>query len=224
MRCQVLLFASLREITGKDTIELDLEPGAVVGDVRRRIVDSWPDAAKVPFVFAVNREYAADDHVLADGDEVALVPPISGGADEQFGFEFVHGALDPRELEQRALSDEDGALVTFTGATRRTHEGRVVRSLAYEAFEPMARQKVLSILTEAASGREIGRILVQHRLGDVPLGEASILVVVAAPHRGPAFEAAREIMDRIKREVPIFKKEFYEDDEDPRWLGELPQS
>jgi molybdopterin synthase catalytic subunit len=142
---------------------------------------------------------------------------------QRFEFSFCDGPLDARSLEVRARRDEDGAVVTFVGVTRNHHDGRSVVGLAYEAYEAMAVARVLAILAEVGGGHDVGRILVEHRLGEVPIGEASIAVVVSAPHRGPAFDAVREVMDRIKREAPIFKKEFFGGGEDAEWVGEVPR-
>lgn len=137
-------------------------------------------------------------------------------------FAFSTEPLDPRQLEASARRDEDGAIVTFLGVTRNHHDGRRVQRLAYEAYEAMAQGKARAILEEVARAHDLGKILVRHRLGAVPIGEASIVVVVSAPHREAAFAAAKTVMDRIKREVPIFKKEFF-DGEGSSWVGDLPQ-
>ncbi|MEZ5987981.1 MAG: molybdenum cofactor biosynthesis protein MoaE [Planctomycetota bacterium] len=229
MRVTVLLFAACREAAGRDRVELELDAGADLAALRRTLVGRWPALDRVPFVFAHNLDYAAPDTPLAEGDEVALVPAISGGSGEgggaeaRVGFELVEGPLDPRALEAEVRRDSDGAVVTFLGVTRDHHEGSQVLGLAYECFEDMARRRMLAILAEVLAGHELGRIAVRHRLGEVPIGEASVVVVVSAPHRGPAFDAAREVMDRLKREVPIFQKERLADGGE-RWVGELPQA
>lgn len=227
MRVVVLLFASLPEIAGTRRLELDFEDGATLASVRSLLVDRWPQVARIPFVFARNRGYASEDTPLSEGDEIACVPAISGGDDSvdldvpRTSFAFTDKSIDPRSLEHRVRRDHDGAIVTFHGVTRDHHDGRAVRGLAYEAYEPMAVEKALGILREAVMRHDVGRIHVVHRLGPVAIGEASIVVVVGAAHRGPSFEAARDVMDRIKRQVPIFKKETYED-RDHRWVGDLP--
>ncbi|MCA8971838.1 MAG: molybdenum cofactor biosynthesis protein MoaE [Planctomycetes bacterium] len=229
MRVVVLLFASLPEIAGTRRLELDLENGATLASVRALLIDRWPAVARIPFVFARNRAYAAEETPLSDGDEIACVPAISGGDDAadldvpRTSFAFTSEGIDPRILEQRVRRDHDGAIVTFHGVTRDHHDGRAVRGLAYEAYEPMAIEKALEILDEVVQHHDVGRIHVVHRLGPVAIGEASIVVVVGSAHRGPSFDAARDVMDRIKREVPIFKKETYEDREH-RWVGDLPHT
>ena len=240
MRVQVLLFASLREIAGSGEVVLELANGSTVAELDEEMQRRWPEFGAIPYVFAVDRAYAERDRVLLDGAEVALVPPISGGdvagdedsddnnqsdAPARFVFAFRHDAIDARALEAAVRSDADGALVTFVGVTRDHHEGKAVKRLAYEAFEAMAIERGVELIASVVGDREVGRVHIEHRLGVVPIGEASIVVCVAAPHRGPAFEVAREAMDRIKAELPIFKKEvFVEGDaEAERWIGDLPK-
>ncbi len=138
-------------------------------------------------------------------------------------FSFTHEAIDARPLEAACRSDQDGALLTFWGVTRDHHEGEAVAGLAYEAYEPMAIKKMQAILEELGAREGVGSIHCVHRLGEVPIGEASVCVVVSAPHRGPAFDTARDLMDRLKQELPIFKKERLAGDKGSRWVGDLPQ-
>lgn len=232
MKVQVLLFASLPEIAGARALELEFDSAATLADVRAELERRWPAMAQIPFVFAQNQDYATDASAIANGDEIACVPAISGGApgDEAPGgeaaprtaFSFSQEVLEPRALEDAVRSDADGAIVTFLGVTRNHHDGKRVRGLAYEAYEEMACGKALAILDEVCAAHEVSRVHVVHRLGEVPIGEASIVVVAASAHRGPAFEAARDVMDRIKKEVPIFKREFFEGEEPSRWVGDLP--
>lgn len=224
------LFASARELLGAESLDLELADGATVATAKEVLAERAPDFARLPLAQAVNRAYAADDAVLADGDELAFIPPISGGAPEppRFAFSLHDGELDARALERACRSDRDGALCTFVGVTRDHNDGQRVKGLAYEAYAEMAEPVLLRICAEVvaaeeARGREVGRIRVAHRLGEVPVGEASVVVVVAAPHRGPAFDVCHEVMDRLKKEVPIFKKEWLDDGSgESRWVGELP--
>ncbi len=222
MRVRVLFFAAVREIAGTGEVARDLEEGARLRDLDLLLKKDFPALEGLPFLYALNQDYAGPDRKLEDGDEVALIPAISGGAGlPEFAFTEEPIALDP--LLKEARSDRDGAVVVFLGTTRNHHEGREVEDLAYEAYEDMARRKMESLLGEIRGGRDLGRVLVRHRLGRVPIGEASIVVVAAAPHRKEAFEAARELMDRIKAEVPIFKKERLAGGGEARWVGELPE-
>lgn len=218
------LFAAVREALQQDSLEVEVPAGTTVAGVKALLAQRAPHLAKIATVCAVNRTYAAGDRVLADGDEVAFIPPISGGAGpELFRFVFSRQPLDPRGLEQEVRSDQDGAVVTFTGVTRDHHDGRAVAALSYEAYEEMAMKVMVEIFEAALRQFPIGRARVAHRLGEVPVGEASVIVVVAAAHRAAAFDACRFLMDRLKTSVPIFKRETYRDaDTGARWVGDLP--
>ena len=224
MKVTVRCFASVRELLGEGVFALEVPEGTTLEGVAQRLVARAPDLARLPFAWAVNREYADAQRVLRDGDEVALIPPISGGAPdgERFGFVLQQEPLDPRALERAVRTDRDGAVVTFSGVTRDHHDGREVVGLAYEAYPEMAASVVDALLEEAGERFAITRARVAHRLGEVPVGDASIAVVVAAPHRGAAFDACRWLMDRIKAEAPIFKKERYAEG-GALWVGELPE-
>lgn len=227
MRVTILYFASLREIAGRESEELEFKAGASLGELRSLLVERWPAMASVPFVFARNEEYAGHEELLTEGDEVALVPAISGGSGEggepeRISFGFTQEPIDARPLEEEVRRDEDGAVLTFHGVTRNHHEGQGVATLSYECFEGMARKQMMAILREVLAAKELGRIAMRHRLGEVPIGEASVVLTISAPHRGPCFEAVAEIMDRLKKEVPIFKKEFLAEGGE-HWVGDLPE-
>jgi molybdopterin converting factor subunit 1 len=225
MKVTVRCFASVREMLGAESLDVEVAEGTTIQELLELLAERAPDLLRLPLARAVNRAYAPADRVLEEGDEVAFIPPISGGMDVALdGFELVDGVIDPRALEDVCRSDRDGAVVTFVGVTRNHHDGRAVRGLSYEAYPEMAESTMLRILAEVRTGKELGRVRVAHRLGDVPVGEASVVVVVAAPHRAPAFEACREVMDRLKAEVPIFKKEWFDEpDGGSHWVGELPR-
>jgi len=219
-------FASVRELLGAELVEREVPVGTTVGRLKAALAAEAPDLARLAVAYAVNQDYATEETVLQDGDEVAFIPPISGGAGPAiFAFRLTPEAIDPRALEAEVRTDRDGAVVTFSGVTRNHNQGDKVLSLRYEAYDGMAEKVMGRIFEEAVKRFEIGRARVEHRLGEVPVGEASVIVVVAAPHRGPAFDAARYLMDRLKAEVPIFKQELLDDGAGgARWVGELPQS
>jgi len=222
----VRCFASVRELIGEDELTIDLPAGATITDLEKLLVERAPDFARLPVAYAVNRCYATRDAVLSDGDEVAFIPPISGGVSEpeRFRFDLIDGVLEPRQLEQEARSDRDGAIVTFAGVTRDHNDGQSVVGLRYEAYGPMAAAIAADLFERAAQRYAIGRARIAHRLGEVPIGEASVIVVVAAPHRDAAFGACRFLMDRVKAEVPIFKQEHLAGPGGgERWVGELPE-
>ena len=201
----VRLFAILRERAGSDRLELELPEGATVAEALRAIGAQHRSLAplldSLPVVVAVNREYADGGTVLAGDDELALIPPVSGGGQEPPHARVSAEPLSAERLVERVASDRAGALVTFQGTTRD------VDRLEYEAYAPMAEERIRAILEEALAAHEIEGAAAEHRVGEVPLREPSVVVAVAAAHRGPAFAAAREVIDRIKAEAPIWKRE-----------------
>lgn len=226
VRISVRCFAAAREVLGAESLALEVPVATTLAALRQLLAERAPALGRLPLAFAVNRDYARPDTVLRDGDEVALIPPISGGSSrtDLYRFAFTHAPIDAAALAAECRSDQDGAVVTFAGVTRDHHDGARVVSLAYEAYEEMA-HKVVCALFEAAIKRfPITRARIVHRLGVVPVGDASIVVVVSSAHRGPAFDACRFLMDRLKNEVPIFKREQLAGDGGSRWVGELPRS
>ena len=231
----VRCFAAVRDALGTAALVVELPMGTTVAELRARLGAEAPALLRLPLAFAVNRDYARADTVLGDGDEVAFIPPISGGsggggsasggagAAAAYRFDLQTAPLDARGLEHECRTDADGAVVTFTGTTRDHNEGAAVVSLRYEAYTEMAHKVMCGLFEETIKRFPITRARVAHRLGDVPVGEASVIVVVASPHRGPAFDACRFLMDRVKHEVPIWKREQLRDGDGTRWVGELPK-
>jgi len=198
---KVRLFAVLRERAGADEVVLDLPEGAVVGDALERLGSL---AEGLPLVLAVNREYAPGDRALDPGDELALIPPVSGGEREPARALHVRVTPEPLSLDALSASVRDpraGAVVTFQGVTRR------VERLEYEAYAEMAEERMTEIARAAVERHGLCAAAVEHRVGAVPLSEPSVTVAVSSPHRGEAFVGAREIIDRVKAEAPIWKLE-----------------
>ena len=224
VKITVRCFASVRELLGTETLEVEVPEGTTVEGLKQLLGERAPDLLRLQVAFAVNQDYCTAAQGLSDGDEVAFIPPISGGSgpDELFRFELSEAPLDPRSLEREVRRDADGAVVTFAGVTRDENEGRAVRSLSYEVYGEMASRIMVGIFEEAHRRFQITRVRAVHRLGEVPVGETSVLVVVSAPHREPAFEACRFLMDHLKAEVPIFKKELLAEGGESRWVGDLP--
>jgi molybdenum cofactor biosynthesis protein MoaC/molybdopterin converting factor subunit 1 len=212
MTVRVLLFAMLRQRAGTESLELDLPEGATAGDalaaLRRR--DGLADLiGTLPLRVAVNREYVPESTALAAGDELAVIPPVSGGSGPL--ARVTRGALSPDRVLASVASPAAGATVLFMGTTRD------VGSLDYEAYSAMAEERIAEILAGCRERHGLEGAAAEHRFGTVPLGEPSVLVAVSAPHRAEAFAGAREAIDRIKEEAPIWKTEAGE----PASVGEL---
>lgn len=207
MEVTVRLFAMLRERAGAREVTLSLPDGARVSDA---LAELGSIAEGLPLVMAVNREYADEDQVLDSGDELALIPPVSGG---EAAVQHVRVTDEPLSLDSLVARVRDaraGAVVTFQGVTRE------VDKLEYEAYVEMAEEKMTAIVAEAVERHGLCAAAAEHRVGDVPLSEPSVTVAVSAPHRGEAFAGAREIIDRLKAEAPIWKKEIEGGEE--RWV------
>jgi molybdopterin synthase catalytic subunit len=245
---RVRLFAIQRELAGAREVPIDLPDGATIEDAWSAVVERHPVlAAGRPSVrFARNGDYADPTTVLGDGDEIAFIPPVSGGADAAHG----HGTDDARprrileivetpfsrtilaDLETRLATDADGAVVGFLGRTRLSpgtpapgqeteaarHAGRSVESLEYEAHETMALKVLATIADEIAERFGVDGLAIVHRTGAVPLGEASVAIVAVAAHRDAAFDAARYAIDETKARAPIWKAERFTDGH--VWIGE----
>ena len=198
MRVTVRLFAILRQRAGRDTLELDLPDGARVSDALAEVVDL---AGGLTLVMAVNREYAAADHPLAAGDELALIPPVSGGATTAPHVAIREEPLSAEAVVARVRDPRAGAVVVFEGVTRD------VAWLDYEAYAEMATEQITAIVVAAVERHGLCAAAAEHRVGRVPLSEPSVVVAVSAGHRGEAFAGAREIIDEIKARAPIWKAE-----------------
>ncbi|MDX6671905.1 MAG: MoaE-MoaD fusion protein [Solirubrobacteraceae bacterium] len=197
MRVRVRLFAILRDRAGTDAVDLDLPDGARVSDALERLDHL---AGGLSLVMAVNREYADADAALAAGDELALIPPVSGGA----GVPHARISSEPLSLDAlvaRVRDPRAGAVVSFSGVTRE------VDRLEYDAYAEMAQPELERIAAEAVERHGLCAAAVEHRIGEVALGEASVIVAASAPHREEAFAGAREIIDRLKLQAPIWKRE-----------------
>ena len=198
MTVRVRLFAMLRERAGRDVLELELPDGARVSDALAALGDL---TAGFSCVLAVNRVYAPESQRLEPGDELALIPPVSGGAGPALHVALRAEPLSLDALAERVRDPRAGAVVTFSGVTRE------VELLEYEAYAEMAEPKMRAIVAEAIARHGLCAAAAEHRVGPVALSEPSVAVAVSAPHRGEAFAGAREIIDRLKAEAPIWKRE-----------------
>ncbi|NJO05730.1 MAG: molybdopterin converting factor subunit 1 [Chloroflexaceae bacterium] len=208
----VRFFAGHRDIVGTSELRLTVEPDTTVGMLWERLTETYPRLQHYTgrVMLAVNQEYSNASTVLHDGDEVAYIPPVSGGTNFD-PFLVTEQPLDPAPLVAWAQTADDGAMVTFAGIVRNNFGGRATARLSYEAYTGMAAPVLRQLAEEAQVRWEIGRVAVHHRIGVLEIGETAVLVVVAAPHRHAAFEAAEYIMDRIKEIAPIWKQEHWAD-------------
>ena len=215
MFIDVRLFAMLREQAGSDSVTVEVGDGATVRDVLDAVSRQHGLGdliERMPVVMAVNREYVAADSPLAEGDELALIPPVSGGEASTTHTRVTSEPLSLERLAQMVVRPESGAVVTFQGTTRD------VERLEYEAYPGMAEKEIERIAAEASARWPIARIAVVHRTGVVPIGEASVAIAASSAHRADAFSAARFTIDRLKEVVPIWKKEFF--DGGAVWIGD----
>ena len=222
MQVSVRLFAVLRERAGRDSVELALADGATVADALEALrVEAGLDEllARLPVRMAVNRDYASLETKLAQGDELALVPPVSGGAHRAAHARVTEEPLSVEAVSAAVRRPAAGAVVVFQGTTRD------VARLEYEAYREMAEERIAAILDECVERQGLEAAAAEHRVGRVPLGEASVVVAVSAAHRAEAFAGAREAIDRIKAEAPIWKREVEDTEAGERrhWVeGSLP--
>lgn len=221
MRITAHLFAAHREAVGAPTVPLDVPDGTKAGDVWSVLLARHPSlrALARPTAVAVNDEVRPADHPLADGDRVALIAPVSGGdpTDARPLLDLVREPISVDALLGSVRHPGAGAIVVFLGTVRAHSRGRDVRHLEYEAYDAMARMEMARIAAHAAQRWGV-RIAMAHRLGRLEIGEISVAIAVAAPHRRDAFEAGRFAIDTLKQTVPIWKKEVWA--EGSEWIGQ----
>jgi molybdopterin synthase catalytic subunit len=209
VRITVKLFAGLRERAGESERELELDAGARLSDVWRPLgLGEQPEG----LLYAVNKEYAPPDRRLSEGDEVALIPPVSGGE-----FRLTADPIDVGAVIAEVADGQAGAVATFLGTTRVRSRGRTVLYLEYQAYEGMAERVMEEIANTLRERYELCRIAITHRIGRVGIGETSVAIAVSAPHREHALAACKEAIDTLKVDVPLWKKEVYEGGEE--WIG-----
>lgn len=222
MRVRVLFFGILKEMVGKSVDLIDLPEGSSVRDALACYESQIPRLKESlsSLALAVNQQYAGPDTKLSADDEVALLPPVSGGATEAPGEQraqrrryamIVRETIDTERTVAGIKRGEDGATVVFEGIVRNETRGRKTRYLDYEAYEEMALEQLESLAGQAVRQFQIRDVAIIHRLGRLEIGETSVLIAVASAHRAAAFEACRWLIDTLKRTVPIWKKEYFED-------------
>jgi molybdopterin synthase catalytic subunit/molybdopterin converting factor small subunit len=219
MHVHVLLFGALKDLQPRDKETFELREGATVAEFLREFIQTTPPAGQYAYslAIAVNREYALPTQVLREGDEVALLPPVSGGsavdasAAESDWIRLQREPIDAGALAAAVKEGESGAVVVFDGIVRNNTRGRRTLYLDYESYEAMALSQMQSLARDAQQRFGVRRVVLVHRLGRLHVGETSVLIVVASAHRAQAFEACRWIIDTLKKTVPIWKKEWFED-------------
>jgi MoaE-MoaD fusion protein len=217
LHVKLLYFAVVRELIGQAHETRSVAPGQTLEDVFTNIASEHPRIQRLrpSLLFMVNEEYAEPGYIVQDGDEIALIPPVSGG--ETRRFRVTENPVSESDVASLVASPEAGAIVTFVGTVRNNARGRTVLSLDYEAYPPAAEKMLGQIGEEIKERWGIESTAIIHRMGHLSVGDASVAIAVASAHRGDAFDACRYAIDRIKEIVPIWKKEFYEDGE--TWIG-----
>jgi molybdopterin synthase catalytic subunit len=214
MTVKVLFFGIAHDLTGVAQERVEIPAGGCLGDLWSGCEARFPRLAEIAgsLVTAVNQEIAESSRPLHDGDEVAFLPPVSGGAGDGDGFcRLTSQPISTHDLSHELKAPQDGAVVAFEGIVRNNSRGRKTLYLEYEAYEPMALQKMEEIRSEVKQKFSIDQVGMIHRLGRLEIGETSVAIIVTSAHRRAAFEACHYAIDRLKQIVPIWKKEFFED-------------
>ena len=228
MRIRVLLFGQLKDITGRSEDPVDLAPGSTLGDLRELYSNQFPGfrALAGSLACSVNQEYAPASTVLCDGDEVGLLPPVSGGRGDgptqksagaadvvrsSAHCQIVKSPIVVQPVAGSLKAPEDGATVFFEGIVRNNTRGRATLYLDYECYEAMAISEMEKLANQALEQFKVRDLRLIHRLGRLEIGETSVLIVVSSAHRGAAFDACRWVIDTLKKTVPIWKKEYFAD-------------
>ncbi len=218
MKIRVLAFASASDALGAGELPVELPDGSTVGDLRDLLEARHPPLGALwpRLAVAVDGEIVGAGAALTPGSEVALLPPVSGGAPaappaERLRAELVEAPIDPARVAAAVSAPSRGAVLLFLGTVRDGHRGRRVERLTYSAYRAMAEARLAAIVAELEAAGDDLALAIVHRLGEVPVGEASVAIAAASPHRAAAYEASRQALERLKQEVPIWKREHYGD-------------
>ncbi len=223
MKIRVLFFGLAHDVTGFAREEAELPEGARLDDLWKQYQKRFPRLAEMAdsLLIAVNEAIAEPSRTLREGDEVAFLPPVSGGEEKEF-FQITRSVIPTAALASRLKEPSDGAVVVFEGIVRNHSQGRKTLYLEYEAYEPMAIRMMEEVGREAKRTFAIDHIGMIHRIGRIEIGETSVAIIVTSAHRRAAFEACHYAIDELKRRAPIWKKEYFEDGS--AWAdGEFPQ-
>ncbi|MFL6195825.1 MAG: molybdenum cofactor biosynthesis protein [Thermoanaerobaculia bacterium] len=223
MKIRLLAFASAGDALGTTEAELELPEGSRVADLRERLDRDYPKLGPLwpRLAIAVDGRIASLETLLEENVEVALLPPVSGGSGEPLRAELVDGPIDVEQATAAVSGPGRGAVVLFLGTVRDHHAGRPVERLTYSAYRTMALEGLRTIVADLESAAPGLRAAIIHRLGEVPVGEASVVIATGSPHRAAAYEASRTALERLKAEIPIWKREHYADGE-AAWREEEP--
>jgi len=215
VRVRLLTFASIQDIVGSREIDVELPAGSTVRDLLAHLEEKYPRIAGYRSILltAVNEEYANPETTISDGDEVAVFPPVSGGAVQSEFYRVTREAIDAREIASQLQRPEAGAICIFEGIVRNHSKGKTTRYLEYDGYETMALNKMEEIGMFVRRAWEIDAVGIVHRLGHLDIGETSVAIIVTSAHRRAAFDACEYAIDKLKKIVPIWKKEFFEDGE-----------
>jgi len=223
VQVKLLFFASLKDIVGSRQLDFEVPSGATVNDLLERLEARYPGLRPYRSIVltSLNEDYVDRSTVVSDGDEVAMFPPVSGGASSEPViadrpreiYRLTREAIDAREIADMILRPQDGALCIFEGVVRNNSKGKTTRYLEYEAYETMALKTMEEIGEFVRSAWEIGCVAIVHRLGRMEIGETSVAIIITSPHRRASFDSCEYAIDRLKKIVPIWKKEFFEDGE-----------
>jgi molybdopterin synthase catalytic subunit len=227
MTVKVLFFGLLKDVVGRSEDAIELPAEATMGTLFERYASQYPRLHEMAdsIALARNHEFTDLDVVLSDGDEVALMPPVSGGSDARSGwlaeatddngsfYAVTREPIDSPALAGQITTDADGAVITFEGVVRNNSKGRTTKYLDYECYIPMALKTMRQLGGEIVERHDVNRVAIVHRLGRLEIGEASVSIIVASAHRQAAFDASLEAINRLKKIVPVWKKEYFEDGE-----------
>src|SRR5215510_1419565 len=223
MQVKLLFFASLKDIVGNRQLDLVVPAGATVNDLLERLESQYPAFGRYRSILltSLNEEYVDRGCVVSDGDEVAFFPPVSGGSEPDSViadrprevYRLTREPIDARAIADLILRPEDGAICIFEGVVRNNSKGKPTRYLEYEAYETMALKTMEELGGFVRKAWDIGSVAIVHRLGHMEIGETSVAIIVTSPHRKASFDACEYAIDRLKKVVPIWKKEFFEDGE-----------
>ncbi len=223
MKIRLLAFASAADALGTGETEMELPEGSRISDLRRRLDRDHPGIAPLwsRLAVALDGRIVPADTLLQEGAEVALLPPVSGGADDSLRGELTDEPIATDRIAAAVSGAGRGAVVVFLGTVRDHHAGRPVAKLTYSAYRPMALEGLRRIAADLEAAHEDLRAAIVHRLGEVPVGEASVVIAIGSPHRAAAYDASRTALERLKAEIPIWKREHYADGE-AAWREEEP--